>query len=204
MKRAKPGKLRVAKGTMDLESLDAWIGRTKPPPKVDGVSMLDGYLAAIVIGPCSIPPEEWFVDLLGVNGHIGSARGKHLDAIMAIAARFNAIGEILSTAPVKYAPIFHRADDGAVFAGPWCMGFLAAMKLRWNHWDALRSTDRIEYGLLLPIFLYCADELDLPVPEPSLGGPDIEAFLKTAYHEIPLVVPAIREFWMPQRLLEAR
>lgn len=204
MRRAKPGKPRVARGAMDLESLDAWLGRTKPAPKVDGVSMLDGYLAAIVVGPCSISPEEWFVDLLGVNGHIGSAHGKNLDAIMAIAARFNAIGEILSTTPAQYAPIFHRTDDGIVFAGPWCMGFLKAMQLRWNDWDPLRNTDRIECGLLLPILLHCADELGLQVPGPKLGGPDIEAFLKTAYHDIPRVVPAIREFWMPQRLTEIR
>jgi hypothetical protein len=28
--------------------------------------MLDDYLAAIVIGPSSIPPDEWFFDLLAV------------------------------------------------------------------------------------------------------------------------------------------
>jgi uncharacterized protein len=194
----------MARGAMDLESLDAWLGRTKPASKVDGVSMLDGYLAAIVVGPCAIPPEEWFADLLGVNGHIGSAHGKQLDAIMAIAARFNAIGEILSTTPAKYAPIFHRTDNGVVFAGPWCMGFLKAMQLRWDDWDPLRNTDRIEYGLLLPILLHCASEFGLPAPGPRLEGPDIEAFLKTAYHDIPRVVPAIREFWMPQRLAEIR
>ncbi len=122
---------------MDLETLDAWLEQLKPAPKVDGVSMLDGYLAAIVVGPCSIPPHEWFFDLLGEKGNIATAHGKRLDAIMAIAARFNAIGEILSTTPSKYAPIFQRTDDGVVFAGPWCMGFVAAMKLRWKAWAPL-------------------------------------------------------------------
>ena len=118
-------------------------------------------------GPCSIPPDEWFFDLLGTKGNIASVHGKRLDAIMAIAARFNAIGEILSTTPKKYAPIFQRADDGTVFAGPWCMGFAVAMKLRWDAWAPLRDSKSIECGLRLPIMLYCADELALPVGPPS-------------------------------------
>ncbi len=192
---------RSAAGTMDLEVLDAWLERLKPAAKVDGVSMLDGYLAAIVASPCSIPPNEWFFDLLGPKGNIASAQGKQLDAIMAIAARFNAIGEILSTAPGEYAPIFQRADDGTVFAGPWCMGFAAAMKLRWDAWAPLRDSKGIECGLLLPIMFYCADELAVPAGPPRQAI-DTKSYLKTAYHDIPIVVPAIRDFWMPNRLAE--
>ncbi len=111
--------------------------------------MLDGYLAAIIVGPCSIPPDEWFFDLLGAKGNIGTAQGKTLKAIMAIVERFNATGEILSTAPTKYAPIFQRADDGTVFAGPWCLGFTTAMKLRWKAWEPLLTAKSIEFGLLV-------------------------------------------------------
>jgi uncharacterized protein len=185
---------------MDFEALDAWLEQLKPAAKVDGMSMLDGYLAAIVIGPCSIPPHEWFFDLLGEKGNIATAHGKRLDAIMAIAARFNAIGEILSTVPSNYAPIFQRTDAGVVCAGPWCMGFIA-MKLRWKAWAPLLDTKNIEYGQLLPILLYCADELALPAgPQPK--GIDIKSYLNVAYHDIPIVVPSIRDFWMPQRLAE--
>jgi uncharacterized protein len=124
---------------MDLEALDAWLERLKPAAKVDGVSMLDGYLTAIIVGPRSISPDEWFFDLLGARGNIGTAQGKTLKAIMAVVERFNTISETLSNTPQKYAPIFHRTDDGTVFAGPWCMGFLAAMQLRWTDWKALRN-----------------------------------------------------------------
>ena len=186
---------------MDLEPLDSWLEQLKPAPKVDGVSMLDGYLAAIVVGPCSIPPHEWFFDLLGEKGNIATAHGKRLDAIMAIAARFNAIGEILSTTPSKYAPIFQRTDDGVVFAGPWCMGFTTAMKLRWKAWAPLLDSKNIECGLLLPIMLYCADELAIPAG-PLPKAIDTKSYLKVAYHDIPVVVPSIRDFWMPQRVAE--
>jgi hypothetical protein len=32
----------------------------KPPARVDGVSMLDRYPTAIVIGAGFIPPDAWF------------------------------------------------------------------------------------------------------------------------------------------------
>jgi hypothetical protein len=38
--------------------------------------MLDGHLATIVVGPNSIPPDEWFFDLLGPKGNIATAHGK--------------------------------------------------------------------------------------------------------------------------------
>ena len=114
MTRPRRRSARPADTAMNLEKLEAWLDRVDPQPRVDGVSMLDGYLTAIVIGPCSIPPDEWFADLLGPNGHIGSANGERLAAIMAIVARFNVISEGLSTAPKHHAPIFERRDDGTV------------------------------------------------------------------------------------------
>ena len=186
-------------GKMDMEVLDAWLEQQKPARSIDGVSMLDGYLAAIVVGPCSIPPDEWFADLLGPQGNIATAHGKTLQAIMAIADRHNTISETLSTAPQTYAPIFQRTDAGVVFAGPWCMGFARAMRLRWNAWAPLRDARGIECGLLLPIMLYGADQIGAPMG-PAPGGINTKDYLKTAYHDIPLVIPAIREFWMPQRV----
>jgi uncharacterized protein len=187
---------RPAAGALSLEDLETWLDRMEPRPRVDGVSMLDGYFTAIVVGPCSVPQEEWFVDLLSANGNIGSARGKHLAAILAVAARFNAISEGLSAAPEQHAPIFERMDDGTVLAAPWCMGFLMAMQLRFSAWKPLRDLNRIEHGLLLPILLHCPDELGRPMLGRPREGLQTDEFLRSAYHDIPLVIPAIREFWM--------
>jgi uncharacterized protein len=185
---------------MDLEALGAWLEKQKRV--IDGASMLDGYLAAIVVGPSSIPPDEWFFDLLGPKGNIATAHGKTHKAIMAIVARHNAISESLSTAPQTYAPIFQRTGNGVVFAGPWCLGFAHAMKLRWSAWAPLREARGIECGLMLPIMLYCADQIGAPM-DPAPNGINTKEYLKTAYHDIPLVIPAIREFWMPQRVAQA-
>ena len=185
---------------MSLEQLDAWLKTLEPTPLVDGASMLDGYLTAIVIGPCSIPPDEWFAHLLGERGRIASASGATLAALTTIATRFNAIGEGLALAPSKHAPLFEKTDDGLALPHPWCMGFLSTMQLRFDEWGPLLDLSRIDHGLILPILLYCTDPLGRPMLGPPREGPETEQFLREAYHDIPLVIPTIRDFWMPQRL----
>jgi uncharacterized protein len=184
---------------MSLEELEQWIDRLDPPPPVDGVSMLDGYLTAVIVGPCSISPDEWMDRMLGPHSGIGMEGTTQAAAIMGIVARFNAVSEGLATAPERYAPIFERTDDGTVLAGPWCMGFLAAVKLRLDAWRPLLDLSRIEHGLLLPILLHCNDDAGHPMLGPMPPDPEGEEFLRTAYHDIPVMVPAIREYWMPQR-----
>lgn len=45
------------------------------------------------------------------------------------------------------------------------MGFLAAMRLRFEEWRPLLDLNRVEYGFLLPILLYCVD----PSAQPMLN-----------------------------------
>ena len=202
MKRPHTTRRRRTSKAMTLEELEDWIDHLEPSPRVDGVSMLDGYLAAVIIGPCSISPYEWMDHMLGPHGDIRMEGAKQTAAIMGVVDRFNAVSEGLSTAPERYAPIFERTDDGAVLAGPWCMGFLAAMKLRRDAWRPLLDLSRIQHGLLLPILLHCTDDTGRPMLGPMRPGPEGQAFLRNAYHDIPVVVPAIREYWMPQRVKE--
>ena len=199
MSRARAIPRRRTSRTMTLEELEDWIDHLDPPPLVDGVSMLDGYLTAIIVGPCSISPYEWMDHVLGPHGDIGMEGTTQTAAIMGVAARFNAVSEGLATAPERYAPIFERTDDGTVLASPWCMGFLAAMKLRLDAWRPLLDLHRIEHGMLLPILLHCTDDAGRPMLGPTRPGQEGEEFLRNAYHDIPTVVPVIREYWMPQR-----
>ena len=132
---------------MSLDQLDDWLDTLDPLAKVDGASMLDGYVTAIVIGPCSIPPDEWFVDLFGARGRIATAQGKTLAAMTAVVARFNAISETLSTAPGQHAPIFEKTECGLALPHPWCMGFLSAMQLRLKDWQPLLDPSRPDHAL---------------------------------------------------------
>jgi uncharacterized protein len=74
------------------------------------------------------------------------------------------------------------------------------MQLGYDAWQPLRDLSHIEHGLLLPILLHCTDADGRPMLGPVRPGSEAEDFVRTAYHDIPLVVPAIPEYWMPQRI----
>jgi uncharacterized protein len=204
MTKQRPRRTRSARRAMSLDQLDDWLDALDPPAKVDGASMLDGYVTAIVIGPCSIPPDEWFLDLLGARGCIATAHGNTLAAMTAVGARFNPISETLPTAPGQHAPIFEKTDDGLALPHPWCMGFLSAMRLRLKAWEPLLDLSRPDHALMLPILLYCVDAPGGPMLEPPAESTEMHDYIRTAYHHIPTVIPAIRDFWMPKRVAEAR
>jgi uncharacterized protein len=128
------------------------------------------------------PPDGAVQDgrrhMLGPHSGLGVQGTEQAAAIMAIVAHFNAINEGLATAPEQYAPIFERTDDGTVLAGPLVMGFLAAMKLRYDAWRPLRELNWIEHGLLLPILLHCADAAGRPVLGPVQPGPKGQELLR--------------------------
>jgi uncharacterized protein len=86
----------------------------------------------------------------------------------------------------------------------WCMGFLTGMRLRQKNWNPLLDLSSMDHGLMLPILLYCTDSFGRPMLGPPREGPETEEFLRTAYHDIAVVIPAIRDYWMPQRVLAAK
>jgi uncharacterized protein len=146
---------------MTLEELEDWIDHRDPPPLVDGVSMLDGYLAAIIVGPCSISPYEWMDHGLGTHGDIG-VEGTTQTAAKDWPRLRSAIHRSLS------APMTER---------------LWPVPGAWGSWLQSDSATRL------------GDRRD-----PGPGG---EAFLRNAYHDIPLMIPAIRDYGMPQRVRES-
>jgi len=183
---------------MPLDKLDVWLqGRTGAA--ANNLSMLDGFVTAIVAGPVSMDPPEWICPLLGIEidafNHGGTPE---FAAISAVAVRHNAIVETLSNAPKTFEPIFARNPNHDIDAGAWCEGFYAAMKLRPSAWAPLRNLTDINRDLLSPILSHCHGDQGRPM----LGPPrqtETEQFLQTAHKDIPAAVEAIRQYWMPMR-----
>ena len=105
----------------------------------------------------------------------------------------------LSTKPESFEPLFVGASDGEVDARPWCMGFYAVIKLRLLAWSRLFSTSTLEHGLLLPILFHCVDTAGRPVLDAQRRGLANPPFARNAWRNIPTVVEALRQFWMPTR-----
>jgi yecA family protein len=195
----KPAKTTMADYAMSFERLGQWMSeRARSPtlahPQATSLSMLDGAVTAVVVGPVSMAPEEWVCPLLGVDPDAFNHDTEEFSAIAATLIRHNAISEALSTRPESFEPLFLRSWDGEVDAQPWCMGFYAVMKLRLLAWSRLISPDRSEHHLLLPILFHCVDDAGRPAM--PLATPRCAS---NAWRDIPATVEALRQFWMPMR-----
>ena len=191
----------MAKAAMPLDDLDQWLrGRADRQPAATNLSMLDGYVAAIVAGPVSFDPREWICPLLAIDADAFNRGGTpEFAAISAVAVRHNDISNILSEAPGRFEPIYRRKPNRDIDARPWCRGFYAAIQLRISAWAPLLNTNEVNHGLLLPILVHCVDDQGRPLLGPIRKGPEGKAFMRKAYTDIPAVVEAMRQYWMPIR-----
>src|ERR1700681_2293374 len=194
----------MADYAMSFDQLGLWMSnRTKSTalrhPQATSLSMLDGAVAAVVAGPVSMMPEEWICPLLGVDPDDFNHDTETFSAIAATLMRHNAIVKTLSTKPESFEPLFLSGADGVTDARPWCMGFYAVMKLDWAAWSRLLSPNASEHALLLPILFHCADPAGRPVLDAQRRGLANPSFPREARRDIPTVVEAVRQFWMPTR-----
>jgi uncharacterized protein len=200
-RRRHPAPSATTAAAMSLAELVRWLrGRAERRPVATSMPMLDGYVAAIVAGPVSISPLDWICPLLAIDAdafnHGGTAA---FAAISAVVQHHNAISNTLSNTPKRFEPIHLRKPNGDVDARPWCVGFHAAMQPRLSAWAPLLDTRNINHGLLLPILLHCVDDQGYPLLGPTRKGPKTEDFLRDAHTDIPAVVEATRQYWMPIR-----
>ncbi len=208
-KRRKTGKATrpvktMADSAMSFDRLGLWMAeRAKSTslrhPLATSLSMLDGAVASVVAGPASINPEEWVCPLLGVDPDAFNHDTEEFSAIAATLIRHNAISNTLSTKPESFEPLFLRRPDGEVDARSWCMWFYAVMKLRLLAWFRLLNPNATEHGLLPPILSQCVDPAGRPVLDPQWRGLSTPSFGRDSWRDIPTVVEAMRQFWMPSR-----
>src|ERR1700732_4763403 len=101
---------------MPLDKLDLWLqGRTGAA--ATNLSMLDGFVTAVVAGPVSMNPPEWICPLLGIEidafNHGGTPE---FAAISGVAVHYNAIVEALTTTPKTLQPLFVRTRHATIAA----------------------------------------------------------------------------------------
>src|SRR5882757_5403439 len=152
----------------------------------------------------SIPPLDWICPLLAIDADAFNHGGTpEFAAISAVVRRHNDISNTLSTAPHQFEPIHQRKPNGEVDARPWCLGFHAAMQPRLSAWAPLLDTRNINHGLLRSILRHCVDDHGHPLIESPRKVPKTEEFLRHAHTDIPAVVEAMRQYWMPIRYARA-
>src|SRR5215218_4353761 len=178
-----------------LDLLDTYLLSDQSPPESMPLSVLDGFLTGVAIGPELVMPSEWLPYVWGGEEPVFDDPAQASAILGTIMGRYNTI--LREAEAGAFGPIFWENADGAVIAADWAEGFLHAVALRVDAWEPLMRSRR--HGrLLFPILALCADEHG----DSALGlEPDEEdRFMAEAAEFIPVCVIEIAAYWRKRRL----
>lgn len=128
--------------TLTADELDA-LGDFLNQPDLEehsmDLSMLEGYLTAIIIGPRVVMPSKWLPWVWDANEGVAEAAFSDLDQanrIMGLLMRFlNGIVHTFMTEPADFEPMYWRGAQWG--AAEWCEGFLLGTQFDKEAWAAL-------------------------------------------------------------------
>lgn len=123
----------------ELEELEAFLSSPALEDRSMDLSMLEGYLTAIVIGPRTIMPSEWMPRIWDrYEGEQGPefADLEQAHHITALVLRFyNGVIRCFMEDPASFEPLFWQ--DVVWGAAEWCEGFLAGTAFCEKEWSGL-------------------------------------------------------------------
>ena len=127
----------------ELDRLQELLATIPPEWKGMNVVELDGYVAALIVCPHTIPPSEWLPGVWGSDIGFEDLDGTE-EAIAAVMEHYSRVARELAESPEDYAPVVGMdTDSGEVFWQPWVGGFERGMRLRRAAWRQIaRSSDR--------------------------------------------------------------
>jgi uncharacterized protein len=186
--------------TVDLDALEAYLSSDDSPENCMDLSELDGFLAGLVVGPETVPPNEWLPMIWNQEEPEFDDEAQANAILGAILARYNEIADSLDTEPVEYAPIFWQDYAGATIVEDWAVGFMQAVSLRQIQWEPVLGDDDTAM-LLIPIAAIAglampqgADD-DLSLPEEVM-----DKLVEEAPDVVPSCVLGLRVFWRDRLL----
>lgn len=184
----------------EFDELDRFLMSDATPEECMDISMLDGFLTAVVIGPNTLLPSQWLPAIYGETEDDpmeweSAEQAQHVLGL--IMRHMNDIVWYLREAPDEYEPLLlEREYEGKVIAiiDEWCVGFMHGMQIDTAAWAPLLEAEN-ESAVLLPIMLYGTEsgmrELD--------ANPDLAERHDEFADSLAGCVLDIQDYWMPQR-----
>ncbi len=184
----------------ELDELDAFLMSDDTPDESMDVSMLDGFLTALVIGPNTLMPSQWLPVVWGESKDETMVwqSAEQAQRIMELLMRhMNSLVAIFQAEPESYEPLIYTNthEGGSVdVIEEWCMGFMRAVELDAEGWKALLD-DETAHAFLFPMMLYGTEtgwkELE--------SNPELADRHENFVDSLADCVLAIHDFWLPQR-----
>lgn len=182
---------------LEYEELDQFLLSDAVGEEAMDVSMLDGFLTAIVIGPRVQPPSRWLPLVWGQKEMVWDSEAQATRMISLVMRHMNAIASLFAEGPEEFEPLLpYRkvGEDEIPVLEDWCVGFVAGIELDAEGWQPLLDDD--ENGRLLhPVILY-----GTPGGWQQLEKyPDLAARHAETVEELPATILGIHDFWLSYR-----
>lgn len=181
-----------------IDELSELLESDLTPEDCMDISMLQGYLTAVLVGPNVADPDRWLASIWGEGPEAAyfAAKAEASRIVELVVELYNSIDLQLQASAEDFEPIVYM-DEGSdlKIARPWCLGFMYGAALNEEAWQPLLDDE--EYGpALLPIVM-CADEEGRA--EMDAEGEDPQVFEDEVAEELPELVTAIYEYWTQVR-----
>jgi uncharacterized protein len=139
--------------TMGDEEFGQWLGQ-RPSAWGQNLSIIDGFVTAIVVGPISMHPLKWICPLLGIKPEAFDTGGTpEFAAIKAIMQWHNKVSDRLSNEK-DLQPLFRKDAKGQISAHDWCAGFMLAVEMNRRLWHDVLKTKSPHRYLMMPILIH--------------------------------------------------
>jgi uncharacterized protein len=181
---------------VSLDDLAQFLNSSSAPPGCMDLSELDGFLAGLVVGPETVPREEFLAEIWDNEDPDYADEAEQHAVEEAIFDRYTAIESGLDALPLGYSAILWQDEAGTTVAEDWAAGFMQAISLRAEAWQPALG-DEDASMLLIPI----ASLAGMTLPETDRGGQAmsddaLEGLMQDAEQVLPVCVLGLRRFWM--------
>lgn len=188
--------LNVPLSDAELDELDRFLMSDATLEEAMDISMLDGFLTALAVGPNTLPPSRWLPAIWG--GTMSWESEAQARRMMSLVFRHaNDILFVLRSHPDEFELLLYESDhqgEKVAVIDEWCTGFVRGMVLDEEAWRPLLETDEGR-EMLYPIMLYgTEDGWDEQERDPALA--DRHAEFAASLGDS---VVAIMDWWLPVR-----
>jgi len=158
------------------------------------VEELDGFFAALVVGPEVVLPSEYLPELFGGEMHQFQSLDQANDILGLLMRHWNDIAATLAKDEV-YRPIILEHEDGVAYGNEWAWGFMQGMAMRREGWKTLLA-DEDHAGCIVPmLMLYHEHDEDESLRPAPIGREQREALIEYVVAGLLLAYRYFRQRW---------
>jgi uncharacterized protein len=137
------------------------------------LEQLDGFFAALIAGPETVMPSEYYPEVFGGEMsdacEFGSLREAN-EILRLMMRHWNTIAGMLFKGEV-YEPILLEDENGVAQGNDWARGFMRGMGMRHDGWAELVN-DEQHGGCLIPMMMLCHEHDEDPEMRPAPISPE--------------------------------